>query len=85
MNIIPKMEYIEGGFDTNDCVMVCVPQRKYGAVKLCIKTENGWNIPVAEIKLFDSDLFKDAIATFKDASVFGEEIARRWNECKDKQ
>jgi len=85
MNITPKIDYVEGSFDTKDCQMVCVPRWKYGTVHLCIKTENGWNVPVGEIQLYDSDLMKDAMATFEDASAFGEEIARRWNECNSKK
>lgn len=47
--------------------------------------DDGINIPIASIKLFSNDLFVDFIETFDDASKFGEEIARRWNEFKDKK
>ena len=81
MNITPKMDFVTGSFDTDTCEMVCVSKWKYRTVELSIKSSNGWNVPVAEIKLYDSDLFKDADATFNDAKAFGEEIARRWNEA----
>jgi hypothetical protein len=84
MKVTPKMNFVEGDFDTKDAVMVCVPKWKYRTVELCIKAGN-WNIPMAEIKLYDSELFKDADVTFDDAKAFGEEIARRWNECNDKK
>ena len=84
MDITPKMDFVEVSFDTKDAEMVCVPKRKYRTVGLCIKAGN-WNIPMAEIKLYDSDRFKEADETFDDAKAFGEEIARRWNECKDKR
>ena len=84
MIITPKLEYVEGNFDTKNSEMVCVPKWKYRTVELCIKAGN-WNIPMAEIKLYDSDRFKEADETFEDAKVFGEEIARRWNECNDKK
>ena len=85
MIIIPKMNFVSGNFDTKDAEMVSVSSQKHKTVELCIKSSNGWNIPLAEIKLYDSDLFKDADATFDSAKIFGEEIARRWNECKNKK
>lgn len=38
------------------------------------------NIPIADIELYDSDLYKDFDATYEDASALCEEIARRFNE-----
>ena len=84
MIITPKNEFVEGSFDTTNCEMVCVSKWKYRSVDLCIKAGN-WNIPVSEIKLYDSGKFKDADITFEDAKAFGNEIARRWNECKNKK
>jgi hypothetical protein len=52
---------------------------------LCLESDDGINIPIARIKLFSNDLFVDFIETFDDASKLGEEIARRWNEFKDKK
>ena len=80
MEIKPKFEFVTGSFNTDDCEMVCVPRWKYASVDLCIKSDNGnWNIPVGEIKLYDSEKFVDARETFEDAEAFGTEIARRWN------
>ena len=84
MIITPKMDFVDGSFNTEDTEMVCVSKWKYRTVELCIKA-GSWNIPMAEIKLYDSDLFKDADITFDDAKKFGEEIARRWNKCNNKQ
>lgn len=84
MIITPKLEYVEGNFDTKNSEMVCVSNWKYRTVELCIKA-GSWNIPVAEINLYDSGRFKEADETFEDAKAFGEEIARRWNECNNKK
>jgi len=86
MEIKPIMEFVSGTFDTTKCEMVCVPRFKYSTVELGIKCDSGSMIvPIAEIKLYDSDLYKDAKATYDDAKAFGEEIARRWNEFNDKK
>ena len=84
MIITPKMDFVEGSFDTKDAEMVCVPKWKYRTVELCIKAGN-WNVPMGEIKLYDDDRFVSADKTFEDAKSFGEEIARRWNECNSKK
>ena len=84
MIITPKLDYVEGNFDTENAEMVCGSKWKYREVALCIKAGN-WNVPMAEIKLYDSDRFKEADETFEDAKAFGEEIARRWNECNSKK
>lgn len=85
MEITPKMKYVSGSFDTENCEMVCVSRWKYMTVELGIRCDNGSTIvPVAEIKLYDSDLYRDAKATYEQAKAFGEEIARRWNECNNK-
>lgn len=86
MEITPKMDFVEGSFDTTTCEMVCVPRWKYMTVELGIRCDKGSSIvPVAEIKLYDSDLHVDAKATFDQAKSLGEEIARRWNEFSDKR
>lgn len=85
MEITPIMDFVSGSFNTKEAEMVSLSKWKYRTVELCIKSDNGWNVPVAEIKLYDSELFKDADATFDSAKVLGEEIARRWNECTDKR
>ena len=84
MIITPIMDIVEGSFDTKDSEMVCVGKWKYREVTLCLKC-GSWNIPMAEIKLYNDDKFKSADETFEDAKTFGEEIARRWNECAVKK
>ena len=85
MKITPKLEFVTGSFDTENCELVCVSKWKYRTVELCVKSENGWNVPIGEIKLYDDDLFVSADWTFEDAKLFCEEIVRRFNECKDKR
>ncbi len=85
MEITPKMQFVEGSFDTRTSLMVSVPSDKHATVDLCIKSENGWNVPIGKVELFDSDRYVDAKATFDDARALGEEIARRWSECTDKR
>lgn len=86
MIITPKMNFVSGSFDTAKCEMVCVSKWKYRSVDLCIRCDTGsMSIPMAEIKLYDSDRWGDADKTFEDAKAFGEEIAHRWNEFNDKK
>lgn len=86
MDITPKFKFVEGSFNTKTNKMLVIASDNHGTVELCFKEEDcGWNIPFAEIKLFDSGLYKDFKATMKDARKLGEEIARRWNECADKR
>lgn len=84
MIITPKLDFVEGSFDTKDSEMVCVSKWKYRTVELCIKA-GSWNIPLAEIRLHDDDRFVSADKTFDDAKAFGEEIARRWNKFNNKK
>ena len=72
MIITPKIDYLEGYFDTKKVRMNCIPSKNRGRIDLCLESDDGINIPIAKIKLFSNDLF-------------GEEIARRWNEFKDKK
>lgn len=86
MDITPKFEYIKGSFDTKTNKMLCIASDNHGTVQLCFKEQDcGWNIPFAEIKLFDSELYIDFKATLADAKKLGDEIARRWNECNEKR
>ncbi len=86
MNINQKFEFVEGAFDTVAGTIRCVVSRKYLEVELCFVSDpSSMNIPFCQIKLYSSGLRKDADATFDDAVNLGKEIARRWNECTDKQ
>jgi hypothetical protein len=86
MEITPKWDLCEGSFDTKEVKMLCVPNKNHGCVNLCIKEPNNcWNFPIAQIKLHSKDLYVDFEATYEDAVKLGEEIARRWNECDEKQ
>ncbi len=86
MEITPRFRFVEGSFDTLTNKMLVIGSDNHGTVELCFKEEDcGWNIPFAEIKLYDSGLYKDFAATYNDAKKLGEEISRRWNECPNKQ
>ena len=78
MKISVKMQFVDGEFDTLTDNLIAVPYYKHGKVHLCIKSN--MNIPIADIKLYDSGLFKDFDATYEDASALCREIARRFNE-----
>ena len=85
MEITPNFNCVEGGFETKDAEMICVPRRKYGEVSLCVKSNDGFNIAIAEIKLYSKPTFGEAMGVFNDATKLCEEIARRWNECETKK
>ncbi len=78
MKFNQKFRFVEGDFDTVPGEIKCVISRKHLDVA-------GMNIPFAQIKLYSSGLRMDAESTFYDAVNLGKEIARRWNECQDKQ
>lgn len=84
MTITPNIQYVDGSFDTKTTEMVCVAKQKYLTVDLCMKSDNGWNVPIAHLQLSSSDLCKDIEPVFEDMYKLGEEIARRWNECENK-
>ena len=86
MDITPRFQFVEGSFDTLTNKMLVIASDNNGTVELCFKEEGcGWNIPFAEIKLYDSELYVDFKATMPDAKKLGEEISRRWNECTNKR
>lgn len=86
MEITPIFKFVEGSFDTLTNKMLVIASDNHGTVELCFKEEScGWNIPFAQIMLFDSNTYKDFKATMPDAEKLGKEIARRWNECIDKR
>jgi hypothetical protein len=72
-----KMQYVSGEFDLNADKIVCVSKPKYASVDLFLVAN--MNIPVAEIRLYDSCRLPDAKATFDDATLFGKAIADRFN------
>lgn len=81
MEITPKIKYVSGSFDTKEVKLVLVPSDKHGEISLCVKeSDSGWNIPIGEIKLYSSELYKDFKETYDDACKFGNEICRRFNE-----
>lgn len=82
MEINQKWEFVDGSFDTESTEMICVGNSKYGEVSLCLKSN--MHITFAKIKLYSRNLAVDADAVFEDACKFGDEIARRWNECETK-
>jgi hypothetical protein len=86
MIITPIFDCVEGSFDTANCELHCIPDDNHGRVDLCIKEPgDGWYIPIGKIILHSKDLYKDFKATLPDATALGNEIARRWNECENKQ
>lgn len=86
MEINQKFKFLEGTFDTLTDKMLCIASDNHGTVELCLKEEGcGYNIPICEIKLYDSNLYVDFKATMDDAKKLGDEISRRWNECANKQ
>ena len=63
-----------------------MPSDNHGLVELCVKEpDSNWNIPIGEIKLYSSDLYVDFKATLEDATKFGKEICRRFNEFPQNQ
>lgn len=81
MEITPKIQFVSSSFDTKEVKLVLVPSDNHGEVSLCVREPNSnWNIPIGEVKLYDSDRYVDFKATLEDATKFGEEICRRFNE-----
>jgi len=76
-----KMAHVQGDTTLDEIKLVAVCRDKYKSVSLCI--EVNMNIPIADIKLYDSERFVDAAACFEDAQKLGIAIAGAWNERKD--
>ncbi|MCK5611327.1 hypothetical protein KAR91_56175 [Candidatus Pacearchaeota archaeon] len=70
---------VSGEDPLNEIQLLCVQKDKYKSVDLCIKT-NSFHLPFAEIKLFNTDRYKDAESTYKAACALGNEICRAFNE-----
>lgn len=86
MKITPKWDFCAGSFKTEEIKMVCVGNDNHGKVSLCIKEIGCTTLfPVAEFKLYSSNLYVDFKETYEDAVKLGNEIARRWNESEVKQ
>lgn len=77
MKISQRFDGVTGDIDTETQEVVCVQSYKHKSVELAFK--GNFNVPFAKIKLFSSDRYVDAEATFEGAGKLGEEIARRWN------
>lgn len=81
MKITPKFDFVSGSFDTDNIRLLCVPSRENGEVKLCIETdESNFNFAIGEIKLYSRDLYVDFLETLEDATKFGDEICRKYNQ-----
>lgn len=78
MKIDFKTNFAIGNFDTLQDKLIAVPHHKHNEVHLCLKGE--LNIPIATIKLCDSDLAKDMEETYEDSLALCQEIVRRFNE-----
>lgn len=86
MKITPKIQFVSGSFDTKEVKLVLIPSDNHGLVELCVKEpDSNWNIPIGEIKLYSSDRYVDFKATLEDATKFGKEICRRFNEFPQNQ
>lgn len=86
MKITPKIQFVSGSFDTKEVKLVLIPSDKHGLVELCVKEpDGGFNIPIGKIKLYSSDRYVDFKATLEDATKFGKEICRRFNEFPQNQ
>ena len=80
MEINHLIKDVTGAFETDTGKLVCVSSHKYREIEICF--DGGSYIPFATIKLYSSDLFKDADKVFKDAVNLGMEIERRWNDIE---
>ena len=86
MKITPKIQFVSGCFDTKKVNLVLIPSDNHGLVELCVKEpDSNWNIPIGEIKLYSSDRYVDFKATLEDATKFGKEICRRFNDFPQNQ
>lgn len=77
MNIKFISEFIEGETSLEDLKLICVADKKYAKVSLCIK--GNMNVSFAIIKLFDTDRFVDAKKSFEAAEALGNEIVTAFN------
>ena len=81
MEIKLKKDFVSGTYNTVTGMLKCVDNDKHGKVILGIADDDtSWIIPIATIKLYSSDLYKDFKDTEADAVALGKEICRRFNE-----
>ncbi|EPG9350426.1 TPA: hypothetical protein ACNVX4_006018 [Pseudomonas aeruginosa] len=78
MEISPRLDGVDGTFNTDTGQLKCVPYPKYAEVLLCFAERA--NIPFARIKLHSEDRYQTALAVYPDAVQLGDEITKRWNE-----
>jgi hypothetical protein len=78
MEIFPRLDGVDGTFNTDTGQLQCVPYPKYAEVLLCFAERA--NIPFARIKLHSEDRYQTALAVLPDAVQLGDEITKRWNE-----
>lgn len=81
MKITPTFNSVPVSFDTDEVGIFCQTNAINGNVEMYIHEKGRvWNLPVAIIKQHSRDLYVDFNVTKEDATKFGNEIARRWNE-----
>jgi hypothetical protein len=78
--ISQKFQYVNGNTTLAELDTKSVANKKYYRVSLCL--DAGMYIPFAEIKLFDTGKFVDAMACFESASQLGAAIEAAWKEWK---
>ena len=78
MEISPRLDGVDGTFNTDTGQLKCVPYPKYAEVLLCFAERA--NIPFARIKLHSEDRYQTALAVYPDAVQLGDEITKRLNE-----
>mgnify|MGYP001044408671 CR=1 FL=1 len=78
MEITPKISMSKAVSTQRPGKWYVFPSQMEGTVQLCLKSN--FNLPIAEIKIFDSGRYVDFIETFDDASNLGNEICRRFNQ-----
>jgi len=74
-----RMQGISGELPLSEAKMHCISKDKYKSVSLGVSHKGSMIVPFAEIKLYDTDLYKEAEACFYDAKRLGETIAQIWN------
>lgn len=84
MEIKPEYSHLEGYIDTSTNKLICKGVSRYGEVWLNF-VEGELEIPFAKIMLTSNPTVQGMQDVYEDAVKLGNEIARRWNESKDKK